>query len=272
MRGEVLRFDEVAGEGIISGDDGHRYRFARRSISRGLIVEAGAIVDFEPSGGDALDVYVLNQGVRQRPMPSDSLNQPIVPPKPVMAASSPQILQSEAAPFSVPEVEEAAGRDIWPNFIYCLQKSFSLTGRARRSEYWGFIFIMAAILVLPLLVDALLIASLGSNWRLPWLSILINLATLPAATTLGIRRLHDIGLSGGFYILLLVPQLVSILVLFDAARTAGGDVFSNPAHYAGEPLLQTALFIASTAMLICSFIPTLRRTNDYGPDPKVMPT
>lgn len=46
MRGEVLTFDEAAGEGAIVGDDGARYRFAASDLRGASFIERGQRVDF----------------------------------------------------------------------------------------------------------------------------------------------------------------------------------------------------------------------------------
>jgi TM2 domain-containing membrane protein YozV/cold shock CspA family protein len=59
MRGKVLTFNEYDGTGIISGDDGQRYGFTRNALQAGFkTVVAGADVDFQVAGAQAIDVYV----------------------------------------------------------------------------------------------------------------------------------------------------------------------------------------------------------------------
>ncbi|RZJ44431.1 MAG: TM2 domain-containing protein [Brevundimonas sp.] len=61
MRGKILSFDDYAGSGLISGDDGGRYTFTRG----GLMGEAnaslaGSDVDFEVTDGVATNIYVTS--------------------------------------------------------------------------------------------------------------------------------------------------------------------------------------------------------------------
>lgn len=59
MRGKLLGFDHRAGEGMISGDDGQRYRFAAAEWKPHSAPAAGQNVDFEAEGREALAVYSI---------------------------------------------------------------------------------------------------------------------------------------------------------------------------------------------------------------------
>ena len=59
MRGKVLTYNDNDGAGVISGDDGQRYGFMRSALQAGFkTVVAGADVDFQIAGAQAIDVYV----------------------------------------------------------------------------------------------------------------------------------------------------------------------------------------------------------------------
>jgi len=60
MRGQVLSYDQLAGEGLISGEDGGRYSF-RGSEWKGSTTElrAGRAVDFQGDSSAALSVYPI---------------------------------------------------------------------------------------------------------------------------------------------------------------------------------------------------------------------
>lgn len=59
MRGEVLKFDDMSGSGLISGDDGVRYSFDQDAASSASAIVAGMRVDFIPVGDAATNVMVL---------------------------------------------------------------------------------------------------------------------------------------------------------------------------------------------------------------------
>ena len=83
-----------------------------------------------------------------------------------------------------------------------IQKSFTIEGRASRSEYWWFILVLAIASILLDVIDT----SLGTP-----LSLLM-LAMIPANITVAIRRLHDLGKSGWMLLLGIIP-LIGVLVL-----------------------------------------------------------
>ncbi|HEX4183383.1 MAG TPA: NINE protein [Caulobacteraceae bacterium] len=60
MRGKVLSYNDLQGEGLISGDDGQRYPFVRGVLQNGVrYVSPGADVDFQLEDGKAIGVYVV---------------------------------------------------------------------------------------------------------------------------------------------------------------------------------------------------------------------
>lgn len=61
MRGEILTYDDGPGTGLISGDDGLRYTFARADLQQLTPVRPGMKVDFVAEGNAATQVIVLAQ-------------------------------------------------------------------------------------------------------------------------------------------------------------------------------------------------------------------
>lgn len=99
---------------------------------------------------------------------------------------------------------------------------FQVRGRARRREVWA--FVLGNLLVYLALVILLTpFSSFSPEGRLesvapaglPFLALLLafGLGVLIAGTTLAVRRLHDLNLSGLWYLLVLVPLLGFLLNL-----------------------------------------------------------
>jgi len=82
------------------------------------------------------------------------------------------------------------------------------SGRAGRKEYWWF------LLVSTLIVFAL--SALGMLIDATWIVTLYGWAVLLPTLAVGARRLHDIGWSGWWLLLYLVPVLggLALLVFF----------------------------------------------------------
>lgn len=59
MRGQILSFDDASGAGLISGDDGIRYTFAREAVSPPSTITGGLRVDFVPVAGEATNIMLL---------------------------------------------------------------------------------------------------------------------------------------------------------------------------------------------------------------------
>ena len=96
-----------------------------------------------------------------------------------------------------------------------LENYANFNGRARRSEYWYFALMNLIILVIAAVLDSVL----GFNFApLPYgyLYVLVALATFIPGLAVAVRRLHDVGKSGWFYFIVLIPIIGAIwlLVLF----------------------------------------------------------
>ena len=101
----------------------------------------------------------------------------------------------------------------------CMTKSFDAKGRASRSELWFFALftgIIAVVLSVVLSAAFVYIDETAVDFAtfermmiwwfgLSLISGLIFLAFVPASITVFIRRLHDVGVSGWFYLLTLIP-------------------------------------------------------------------
>ena len=58
MKGQILHIDAQSGDGVITGADGRRYAFREADLlGSGQIARAGALVDFQPQGAAAVEVY-----------------------------------------------------------------------------------------------------------------------------------------------------------------------------------------------------------------------
>lgn len=88
----------------------------------------------------------------------------------------------------------------------CFSKYFNWNGRALRSEYWYFyLFLIIGALVLGF-IDGLI----GANFILVSIFYLAMILPMFMVT---IRRLHDVGKSGWWMLISLIP-LVSLILLY----------------------------------------------------------
>lgn len=97
-------------------------------------------------------------------------------------------------------------------FADAVKSAFSqyagFSGRARRSEYWWFSLAVFLIIALATVVDLVI-------GTFPVLYALAFLALVLPSVAVGVRRLHDTGKSGWFYLLVFVPfGGIALLVFF----------------------------------------------------------
>lgn len=83
------------------------------------------------------------------------------------------------------------------------------TGRARRMEYWMFVFFN--LIFVNIIAAALDSAFFGTNFlSLGPLAIIYSLFVIIPGLAVVIRRLHDIGKSGWYILILLIPIIGQI--------------------------------------------------------------
>lgn len=208
MRGEVLHYDEGQGFGFITGSDGSRYTFAREDLRRDAPMSKGTVVEFQPSGGQARDVFSIRAQLGAA-VPSISP----VPPPPHFGRDA--VASAPAYPYQPPATDELS---LWGYFWRGITRNYTnFQGRARRREYWGYVlFWFLAFMIVFGVAVALDEAAGNLNREIPAFAFaasgLYILATFLPGLAMTIRRQHDIGLSGWFYLLILLPSVGSLII------------------------------------------------------------
>ncbi|MCJ1676986.1 DUF805 domain-containing protein [Streptomyces sp. APSN-46.1] len=105
-----------------------------------------------------------------------------------------------------------------------LKKYATFSGRARRQEYWMYTLFNVGIIIVLAILDAVL--STG-----PLLVGIYVLAVFLPSLAVTVRRLHDLGKSGWWYFISLVPFIGGIWLLVLTA-TAGQQ---QPNEYGPDP-------------------------------------
>lgn len=123
--------------------------------------------------------------------------------------------------------------EIVANFLDIVKNKYALfDGRARRKEFWYFQLVIIAVAVVVSILGGILgsIASaLGSI--IFGLFGLAMLALIIPSIGLSIRRLHDVGKSGWFLLISLVPFVGSLYLLY--LYITEGTVGNN--EYGADP-------------------------------------
>ena len=107
-------------------------------------------------------------------------------------------------------------------------------GRARRKEYWMFvlfnvIFILVAAILDNILGTTFKISSGYSDVSMPygWIYLIYVLAIFIPGLAVLVRRLHDVGKSGGWIFIVLIPLIGAIwlLVLVCTEGISGDNIY-----------------------------------------------
>jgi uncharacterized membrane protein YhaH (DUF805 family) len=98
------------------------------------------------------------------------------------------------------------------HFIEVLRKYLVFSGRASRSEYWYFCLFYLLATVLATVVD-LAAGTFNGHLGLGWVSGAFVVLTFAPTLGLSVRRLHDIGRSGWWVLVGLVPAVGALVLL-----------------------------------------------------------
>lgn len=110
----------------------------------------------------------------------------------------------------------------------CLSQYAVFRGRAPRSEFWWFWVFTLLVEVAAVVVGGMLFAGsvtatqVGMDqmhaWYLfaapNWLSGIVHLALILPSLAVAVRRLHDVGRSGWWFLIVFVPFFGILLLLF----------------------------------------------------------
>jgi len=188
MRGDILHFDGTRGVGVINGDDGSRYAFARGDLYERVPLAKAARVEFRAERGRARDIA--------RP-------------------------RGDARTVSTEKSAGGRGLGVWQHFHDGLTRNYvNFRGRAHRAEYWSYALFWLLALALVMAVGLVFDGGL-SDFRAAVqapaitlaLAVVFVLATLLPGLGLAVRRQHDIGLSGWYSLFVLIPSLGSLVLL-----------------------------------------------------------
>ena len=105
----------------------------------------------------------------------------------------------------------------------CFSKYCCFEGRARRAEYWWwFLFESIVIFVVSFIAGLFL-----SEDAQQTVTSILSLALLLPSVGVAVRRLHDLGKKGTYYLLVLIPVVGAIIlfVWFAKVGQAGENQF-----------------------------------------------
>lgn len=99
----------------------------------------------------------------------------------------------------------------------CFSKYVGFEGRATRPEYWWWVLFVFAVAIV---MGVLKLGTIGN---------LFSLATLLPSIAVGARRLHDIGKSGWWQLIGLIPLIGWLVLIYWAVQPSESDNAFGPA-------------------------------------------
>lgn len=217
MQGDVLYFDAERGIGFANGDDGNRYHFDRADLPGGYAPRKGMRIAFTPAGNRAGRIQPEGGFVA---VPTVASSASLREARPTGAVPTVSAGALASAPTSPRGAEASPGaRSLFGHFLYCVTGGYiRFSGRARRKEYWGFVlFFMVAMMLLVTIGGTLdgVTGNLDDDEPIFLFSLagLYTLAMILPSIAVTVRRIHDIGLSGWFALLGLIPSIGSLIIL-----------------------------------------------------------
>jgi len=111
-------------------------------------------------------------------------------------------MTTQAAPQPAPSIP-------FGYLMVALQKYATFSGRSRRAEYWSFTLANIIIAVVLYGLGAMMDSSIGSI-----IYMCYAVATIIPGIAVTIRRLHDSGRSGWYFLIALIPLINLIMIYF----------------------------------------------------------
>ena len=111
-------------------------------------------------------------------------------------------------------------------YLAVLKKYVTFSGRARRKEFWMFILINLIIGAIASVLDSAFglskteVVNGVTTYSAGAISLIYSLAVLLPSLAVAVRRMHDIGKSGGWIFINLIP-LIGWIWYIVLAATAG---------------------------------------------------
>ncbi len=103
-------------------------------------------------------------------------------------------------------------------YLKVMKENFSnFSGRARRKEYWMYTLIYIIVIIIAMVLDGALGLGFDMGYGVTapygWIYSIVALVHLIPAWGVLVRRLHDVGKSGWFMLISLVPIIGGIWLL-----------------------------------------------------------
>ncbi len=125
-------------------------------------------------------------------------------------------------------------------YLAVLKKYATFSGRATRSEYWYFTLFNALISIGLIILDRV-IGTYNAETAIGTLSSLYSLAVLIPSLAVSVRRLHDTGRSGWWFLLAFIPLIGALVLIYFMVQ----DSQAGSNQYGENPKGNNALLTVS---------------------------
>lgn len=120
---------------------------------------------------------------------------------------------------------------IWRYFDKCVAQNYvNFEGRARRKEFWSYQLVYF-LLYLAVYIPSLILIVMTEISSFAFIPFVMAIALWLPGLAVCVRRLHDIGRSGWWYLILLIPLIGGFILLYWAIKE--GD--PGPNQYGEDP-------------------------------------
>lgn len=92
-------------------------------------------------------------------------------------------------------------------YLEAFRRAFDFKGRSTRPEFWLFVLVGTIVAIVATLIDTVVLR--GSTF----VATLVGLVQFVPSLSVGVRRLHDTGRSGWWYLIVLVPLVGWVVLL-----------------------------------------------------------
>ena len=120
-------------------------------------------------------------------------------------------------------------------FIEALKKYAVFSGRSRRKEYWYFMLFFLLIGIVLSFIDSVISTDAEFLADIGLLNGILSLALFLPSIAVTVRRLHDIGRTGWWWLIGFIPIIGTIVLLVFAVQ----DSMSESNRYGSNPKLSS---------------------------------
>lgn len=139
--------------------------------------------------------------------------------------------------------------------VVCKQYA-DFIGTATRKQYWLYILFYSVISIAASSIDILLgidFQLFGESLGYGWLFTIVSLALTIPSLAIGIRRLHDIGKSGWWFLIVLIPLVGIFWLLFLLCKKGNAANASTPLTTTDKIVLNVSIIAVAILLVLTYF-------------------